>query len=160
MANGDAGDIYGVSLNHTQRKIERMLHEYRLRGFIGGKNFSAGRNESRMTEYAKANGIHLASKHLYMGPKSISHAMRASKERKRLTVADRALVDFVRSRSKMDLFWDGESFVYTDYSNKFIIHPDYEIKLDRRKARKVCFITAGVVEHPNEFTRVGRYIKV
>lgn len=157
---GDSGDIHGASLTTAQRKVRDMLLEYRSRGFIGGRNFAAGRNEGRMTRFAEANGIKLASKSFYMGPKSLAHSMRASKAKKGLAVADRALVGFIGNRSKMDLYWDGESFVYTDYSNKFILHPDYEIKLNRKKARKVCFVTAGVVEHPNEFMRVGRYVKV
>lgn len=59
----------------------------------------------------------------------------------------------------MDLYWDGEGFVYTDYANKFIIKPDYKIKVYGRRERKVNFITAGVVTDISEFS-LSRYKKV
>lgn len=59
----------------------------------------------------------------------------------------------------MDLFYDGKSFVYTDYKTKYIIHPNYKMKIDRKKISKVNFVTAGRVADPNEF-KLKKYIKV
>ena len=58
----------------------------------------------------------------------------------------------------MDLYWDGDGFIYTDYKIKFIVKPNYEIKIKKYSkrhitARKVCLITAGVVTDSNEFKR-------
>lgn len=160
MANGDAGDIYASALNSAQRKVREMIYKYRTKGFIGGKNIAVCRNEARLINYAKAKGIEIASRHLYMGPKSISHALRPSKSNKGLAIEDSALISFITTRNKMDLYWDGECFVYTDYVNKFILHPNYEIKVNRKRSRKVCFITATTVEDSREFRYLRKYKKI
>lgn len=59
----------------------------------------------------------------------------------------------------MDLFYDGKAFVYTDYKAKFVIHPNYEIKLPDGRKRKVNFITATKVTDVREF-RLPKYKKV
>lgn len=157
MANGDAGDVH--SLNSAQRKIQRWIYELHTKGFIGGKNISIGRIEPRMRKYAEDNKIQLASGHLYMGPRSVAHALRVSKIAKEIAVPEMAIVAFAKSRRNMDLFWDGESFIYTDYENKFIIHPNYSIKVYGHRERKVNFVTAGKVSEYDEFDN-PKYKKV
>ena len=112
-----------------------------------------------MTEYANKNGIPLAGKNVYMGSKSISHSMRDSKRQKGLAVSEGDLVSFPISRRKMELFYDGGSFIYTDRRTKYIIHPNYVIKSKNGKGRKVVFVTAGKVTDPNEFDN-PKYKKV
>lgn len=155
--NGDAGDIYAVSA--AARKIRDVITDIKRRGFSTVSPFSVGRLEKRMTDFAKSNGITLGSKSLYMGPKSISHATRATKVRDGLAVSGLTLARFPSNRSKMSLFYDGKVFVYTDYKSKFIIHPNYEIKMKGGKTRKVNFITASKVRDPNEFN-LPKYKKV
>ena len=60
----------------------------------------------------------------------------------------------------MDLFYDGDSFIYTDYKNKYIIHPSYEVKKNRKKPRRVAYVSAGKVTNPDEFIELKKYIKV
>lgn len=94
-----------------------------------------------------------------MGPRSVAHALRDNKRAKELSVSDNVLVDFVKTRRKMDLYWDGEGFVYTDYQSKFIIHPNYSIKVYGHRERKVNFITAGKVTNADDFN-LPKYKKV
>ena len=37
---------------------------------------------------------------------------------------------------------DGEAFIYTDGLIKYVIHPNYEIKINRNKSKRVVFVTA------------------
>ena len=60
----------------------------------------------------------------------------------------------------MDLYYDGDSFIYTDYKSKFIVSPNKPIKIDGRKLEKVNFVTAGKVTDPTEFENDGRYRKI
>lgn len=157
MANGDAGDLHAY--NSAQRRVAKWLHQFLSQGFISAKPISAGRVDNKMKTFAKANGIAVSSTHLYITPRSVAHSQRDFKRQKQLTVSAKSLLDFVRSRSKYDLYWDGEGFIYTDYKDKFIVHPNYELKIRGKKSRKVNFITAGVVERPDEFDN-PKYQKV
>ena len=155
--NGDGGDIYATSA--AARKIRDVLSEIGRKGYSTASPFSVGKLEKRMIEYANNNGITLGGKSLYMGPKSISHATRSVKIRNGIAVSGTTLAKFPSNRSKMDLYYEGKVFVYTDYKSKFIIHPDYVIKTKNGKARKVNFITASKVNDPNEF-KLPKYKKV
>lgn len=150
MANGDAGDM--PMLNSAQRKLMAWLYQLHTNGFIGGKTISVGRNEARLVNYAHNEGIELASGHLYISPKSIAHTFRPLKIEKGIAIDDMAIINFVKDKRHMDLFWDGDAFIYTDYINKFIVKPNHEIKINRKKTRKVSYVTAERVEHPEEFT--------
>ena len=68
--------------------------------------------------------IDMACEQLYMSAKQLQHCMRASKGAKGLVVSADELVRFPKSRFKMDLYYDGECFIYTDEVSKFIIHPN------------------------------------
>ena len=59
----------------------------------------------------------------------------------------------------MDLYYDGECFIYTNGRSKFIIHPNHEIKICRGKVKVVNFITATKVKDPVEFT-IKKYVKI
>lgn len=155
--NGEGIDIYGVSA--AARKIKDIVIDLSLNGYSRVKPFAMGRVEQRMTNYAKSKGITLASKSIYMSSHSIAHSLRNSKSVKGKTISLSALVHFPRSRSRMDLYYDGEVFVYTDYKSKFIIHPNYELKINRNKVRKVNYITATKVVDKKEFNG-KRYTKI
>ena len=155
--NGEGIDIYGGSA--AARKIREIVTDIRLKGYSKAKPFAMGRVEKRMADYAKVNGITLASKSIYMSTHAIAHSLRDSKMSKGKTISLSVLANFPRNRSKMDLYYDGEAFVYTDYRSKFIIHPNYELKINRSKVKKVNYITATKVVDIKEFYG-KRYTKI
>ena len=85
--------------------------------------------------------------------------MRASKGVKGLVVDDADLMDFPQNRFHMELYYDGECFIYTDGQPKFIIHPNYKMKISREVVKQVNFITATKVKDPMEFT-LPKYHKI
>lgn len=154
MANGDAGDQH--SPYTAADKIRDIYADIHLYGYSLRPAFAFGRIERRMDEHAKANGITLGSRSIYMSPKSLGHARRDTKIEKGLAVSIAELSAFPKARHRMDLFFDGESYVYTDYKSKFIIHPNYKIG---SKGRRVAFVTAGIVTDAREFS-LPKYKKV
>ena len=59
----------------------------------------------------------------------------------------------------MNLYFDGECFIYTNGRSKFIVHPNYEIKICCDKFKVINFITATKVKVPAEFT-IKKYTKI
>ena len=110
-------------------------------------------------QFAKANAITLASDELYMSAKQLQHCLRASKATKGLVVTDADVIGLPQNRFQMDLYYDGECFIYTDGQSKFIIHPNYQMKVSRELVAKVNFITATKVKDPAEFT-LPKYQKI
>lgn len=158
--SGDSGDIYQYNATHGARaKIRAMLFDIRNDGYSKKLPFSIGRVEKRMAEFANNNGIVLASKSVYFSSERISHSLRDSKKAKGLALSDKDFLDFPIRRKTMDLFYDGESFIYTDYAAKFIIHPNYKLKIKRKKTAIVNLVTAGKVLDKNEF-KMGKYKKI
>ncbi len=94
----------------------------------------------------------LGSDRLYMSAKQLTHAVRQSKRVKGLAVNSTELINFPVTRFQMDLYYDGECFIYTNGISKFVIHPNYEIKVSRGKMKVVNFITATILKDPAEFT--------
>ena len=85
--------------------------------------------------------------------------MRASKDAKGLVVSQDELVRFPKARFRMDLYYDGECFIYTDGVSKFIVHPNYKMKVSREHVKLVNFITATRIKDPMEFT-LPKYKKI
>ena len=59
----------------------------------------------------------------------------------------------------MDLYYDGECFIYTNGRSKFVIHPNYKMKICRDYVQVVNYITATKAKDPAEFTLL-KYIKI
>ena len=112
-----------------------------------------------MMQFAQINGFILASDDLYMSAKQLQHSMRASKEAKGLVVEDADLIGLPQNRFQMDLYYDGECFIYTDGTSKFIVHPNYKMKISREQVAQVNFITATRIKDPAEFT-LPKYRKI
>ena len=139
--------------------IESVLTDISQKGYSSVQPFSIGKVEERMMQFAHTNAIILASDELYMSAKQLQHCMRASKATKGLVVTDADLIGFPQNRYKMDLYYDGECFIYTDGLSKFIIHPNYKMKISRELVAQVNFITATKVKDPAEFT-LPKYRKI
>lgn len=139
--------------------IAQVLADIRQKGFSAVQPFSIGKVEERMMQFAQTNRVILASDELYMSAKQLQHCMRASKGAKGLVVDDADLISFPQSRFQMELYYDGECFIYTDGISKFIVHPNYKMKISREIVAQVNFITATRVKDPAEFT-LPKYRKV
>ena len=66
---------------------------------------------------------------------------------------------FPKNRFQMDIYYDGECFIYTDGISKFIVHPNYQMKVNREIVKLVNFITATRRTDKKEFNG-KRYIKL
>lgn len=132
--------------------ITMVLTDIRQKGYSSVQPFSIGKIEERMMHFAQTNAIMLASDELYMSAKQLQHCMRASKATKGLVVNDADLIGFPQNRFQMDLYYDGECFIYTDGCSKFIVHPNYKMKISRELIAQVNFITATKIKDPAEFT--------
>ena len=69
------------------------------------------------------------------------------------------MTNFPRNRFQMNLYYDGECFIYTDGLSKFIVHPNYKMKVSREMVKLVNFITATRIKDPAEFT-LPKYRKI
>ena len=145
--------------NTVESQIAAVLKDIHQKGYSSVQPFSIGKVEQRMLMFAQSNAITLASDDLYMSAKQLQHCMRASKNAKGLVVADADLIVFPQNRFHMDLYYDGECFIYTDGQSKFIIHPNYQMKISREVVRLVNFITATRRTDKKEFNG-KRYIKI
>ena len=139
--------------------IRAVLVDIQQKGFSAIQPFSIGDVEQRMKSFASINNIVLASDQLYISAKQLQHCMRASKDAKGLVVSQDELVRFPKARFKMDLYYDGECFIYTDGVSKFIVHPNYKMKVNRDQVKLVNFITATRRTDKKEFNG-KRYVKI
>ena len=139
--------------------ISIVIEDISRNGFSSIMPFSIGNVEDRMLQFADANGIELASHELYMSAKQLQHCMRTSKNAKGLVVDASELIAFPQNRFSMELYYDGECFIYTDGQSKYIIHPNYKIKISRELVAKVNFITATRRTDKKEFNG-KRYVKI
>jgi hypothetical protein len=142
-----------------EEQITTVLIDIEQKGFSAIQPFCIGDIEQRMMQFAQNNGVTLASNQLYMSAKQLQHCMRASKGAKGLVVSKEELISFPKSRLKMDLYYDGECFIYTDEVSKFIIHPNYKMKVNRDHVKLVNFITATRRTDKKEFNG-KRYMKI
>ena len=142
-----------------EEQIEAVLNDIHKKGYSSVQPFSIGKVEQRMIQFAQSNSVTLASDELYMSVKQLQHCIRASKEAKRLVVDDSELIGFPQNRFQMDLYYDGECFIYTNGASKYIIHPNYQMKVSREIVKLVNFITATRRTDKKEFNG-KRYIKI
>ena len=145
--------------NTIESQIALVLSDIREKGYSSVQPFSIGKVEKRMMQFAQKNNVVLACDDLYMSAKQLQHSMRASKIAKGLVVADADLINLPKTRFQMDLYYDGECFIYSDGQSKYIVHPNYQMKVSREVVRLVNFITATRVKDPAEFT-LPKYHKI
>ena len=139
--------------------IASVLIDIQQKGYSTIQPFSIGEVEKRMILFAEENCIELGSNLLYMSARQLRHCMRPSKEVKGLVVSSDDLIRFPKNRFRMDLYYDGQCFIYTDGISKFIVHPNYKMKVSREHIKLVNFITATRIKDPAEFT-LPKYIKI
>ena len=143
----------------VEELIAIVLADIRAKGYSTQQPFEIGKVEERMKQFAERSGIILGGDGLFMSAKQLQHSMRPSKGAKDLVVDEAELIRFPSARYAMDLYYDGECFIYTNGHSKFIVHPNYEIKVSRGKYRVVNFITATKAKDKKEFNG-KRYVKI
>ena len=142
-----------------ESQIAAVLSDIQQKGYSSIQPFAIGKVEKRMMLFAQVNAITLASDELYMSAKQLQHCMRASKATKGLVVSDADLIGFPQNRFQMDLYYDGDCFIYTDGQSKYIVHPNYQMKVSREVVKLVNFITATRRTDKKEFNG-KRYVKI
>ena len=143
----------------VEQLIATVLTDIQQKGYSSIQPFDIGEVEERMMLFAQANGVMLGSDRLYMSAKQLQHCMRASKDAKGLVVSPDELIRFPKERYQMDLYYDGECFIYTNGISKFIVHPNYKMKVNRDIIKLVNFITATRRTDKKEFNG-KRYIQI
>ena len=149
----------GAETPSAETLIATVLTDIQQKGYSSIQPFDIGEVEERMLLFAQANGVTLGSGRLYISAKQLQHCMRASKDAKGLVVSPDELIRFPQERYQMDLYYDGECFIYTNGVSKFIAHPNYKIKVSREIVKLVNFITATRRTDKKEFNG-KRYIKI
>ena len=132
-------DLIEISASEIIRNVFADIEKY---GFSRQKPFVIGAVEERMRQFAVENNIELGSSDVYMSSRSLSHSEREHKVNIGKAVEKEEIIAFPMTRHDMDMSYDGEAFIFTNGKAKFVIHPNYEIKIDRKKTKKVVFITA------------------
>lgn len=125
--------------------ISNIFADIEKCGYSRQKPFIIGAVEDRMKKYAEENNIELGSSDVYMSSHSLSHSEREHKVSIGKAVPKEEIIAFPMTRHNMDMSYDGNAFIFTDGKAKFVIHPNYSIKIDRKRVKKVVFITATQV---------------
>lgn len=125
------------------RKIFADIEKY---GYSRQKPFIIGTVEDRMKKYAEENNIELGSFDVYMSSHSLSHSEREHKVSIGKAVPKEDIIAFPMTRHKMDMVYDGDAFIFTDGKAKYVIHPNYAIRIDRKREKRVVFITATQID--------------
>ena len=143
----------------VEELIATILKDIKQKGYSSIKPFSIGKIELRMMQFAQANEIVMGSDEIYISAKQIQHCMRASKGAKGLVISEAELIEFPQNRYQMSLYYDGQCFIYANETAKFIIHPNYKMKISREEVKLVNFVTATRIKDPAEFT-LPKYTKI
>ncbi|MDE5722949.1 MAG: hypothetical protein K2H99_02050 [Paramuribaculum sp.] len=97
-----------------------------------------------IVDYAKRNKIALFSDEIYITTKGIEHASRESKVAKVIAVSKDELLDFVKNRDSYAIYYDPGmgDFIFATAKAKFIIRPNYKLKISKVKIAVFNYITA------------------
>lgn len=161
-SGGLRGGSSDVTPTEASAKISQIIADIQSKGYSSEQPFSIGKVDSEMMEYAKNNGITLASDDIYMSAAQIGHTLRDSKVESDIAISASHLEEFPLRRSSMELYHDksNRNFVYFDRerSEKFVIHPNYSMKISKKKTTKVNYITASKTDS-REFN-MRKYTKI
>lgn len=149
--------------NRVYKQIESILQDITTNGHSTSEQiFSIGEADNDMRIYAITNGIPIASVKEYMDSQHIFHAQRSSHRNDGIYVGDQALKNFPKDRYNMSLFYDLQNsrFVYTDYTNKFIVDSSLKPKKHKDMGEVALFVTGYKVSDANEFNNVRRYVRI
>ena len=145
--NMTANQGVAIKRETAKDKIMAVFADFDKQGYSRQQPFAVGKVEKRMSDFAKANNITLGSDQLYMSSDSLGHGRRDSKVAKDIAVSRESLASFPRRRSGMRLYYntEEEKFVYADKGAKYVVDPNYKIKISRKREKRAVFITATAI---------------
>lgn len=168
-SGGIRSGFSSIILRESQRRTTKtasqknadVIDEIERNGHSRAEPFAIGKVEKRMKDFAEKEGITLASSSIYIRPHDIGHALRDDKKAKGINVSPEELRQFPNNKKRMALYYDkyDNKFIYTNGTTKYIINPDYKIKIRREKIKVVIFLTATKINNMDEFL-LEKYIKV
>ena len=145
MAKSSGGVRGGANTGGgTYGKIMSIIADIESNGYSRQSPFSIGNVDSDLKKYASEHGIEIGNGQLYMSQKQIVHTMRDLHTEKGINISPQKLASFPDRKSGMSLYHDskGDKFVYFDGSAKYVVEPNYSLKLPSGRERVVNFITA------------------
>ncbi len=160
MAKSYGGVRGGGGPSAIHGKIMSVIADIQRDGYSKQSPFTVGKVEADLKEYASTHGIDIGNGQLYMSPKQIAHTMRDLHADKGIDISPARLASFPERRRSMSLYHDsnGNKFVYFDGKVKYVVHPNYSLKLPTGKERVVNFITAytssGTEFNQHNFTKI------
>ena len=135
--------------------IGNIVADIESKGYSQESPFTVGRIDPEMRQYANEHRIEIASDEIVMSVKQITHTLRESKDQKGKGISPEHLAEFPIRRSGMELYHDktNNNFIYYDRerNEKFVVHPNYSMKIKRAKGKVVNYITASRT-NSQEFT--------
>lgn len=151
-----------LSKERASSNIHAILKEIKKNGYSKASPFSIGKVDKEMKAYAAKNGITLGGDEIVMSVNQIKHTLRDSKKESGKSIGSKHLAEFPLRRAKMELYYDNSNgnFVYFDRARneKFIIHPNYTMKINRVNEQRVNYITASKTNE-SEFN-MRKYTKI
>lgn len=155
--NKSVGGIRGGVSTEVQASltIRVVLTDIATNGFSRQAPFVIGKIEPELKSFAREHNIELGGNDIVMTTEQIGHTLRDSKARDGKTIPSDHLAEFPIRRSGMELYHDktNNNFIYFDRTRneKFVVHPNYSMKVKREKVKKVNYITASKT-NAQEFT--------
>lgn len=128
----------------VEQNITKVYDDFETYGYSRMQPFYIAKVEKRMQDFAKAHNIPIAGDEIYMSAERLGHGRRTSKVAKGIAATKQEMITFPKRMKSMRLYHDkkGDRFVYRDGRIKYVIDPNYEIKISRKKTKKAVFITA------------------
>lgn len=140
---------------HAKARIKAILSEIEKNGHSEASPFSIGKVDHEMKKYAQENGIQLGGDEIVMNVKQITHTLREVKVKNGKAIPGEHLAEFPIRRSRMELYHDStnDNFIYFDRerSEKFVVHPNYRMKVKGIYKKAVNYLTASRT-NAQEFT--------
>ena len=120
-----------------------------------------GQTNEALNSFANRNGIILKSHEIYITTKGIEHSLRESKTAKGISVSQEEIADFIINKNNYTLYYDPVKgdFVFTTEKAKFVVRPNYKLRIDKRNKEVLNYITATRLKG-NISDNFSSYIKI
>lgn len=141
----------------TAKRVEEVANIIINNGYHSSREaqmppLDIGSVSSAIIDYADRNHIDLESHDLYITTKAIEHTLREGKVAKGIAVEVAELVDFVKNRDDYAVYYDPAmgDFIYATSKAKFIVRPNYKMKINKEKKSVFNYISATRISNSPE----------